>query len=275
MSVVNSPRKKGIKVGIGYEVDKNIKDLKIDSMVLMLDKEGKLISESFFIFYNNLKSPDNSVEHLGNILLDSKDPEQIIVDTSKASDLVKRIIFIINIADADKKTQDFSSVRNLYIRFTNLETKEEIAEYFPQKDGNFNKSNIIALSEFILIDDEWQIQALGEGFKVSLSEFIELLSNNYSYDKFKDEYYKLTNHNSYSIKSAIENELEDKYLKLLEADKNTSNDEIKRKYKELVKSFHPDIIQTKNLHKDIVEFANNRFKEIKQAYDFIKTKRNF
>lgn len=271
----NSNKRKGIKVGIGFDLEKNTY-IHLDMMALMLDKEGKLISNEHFIFYNNLKSPDGSVEHLGSIVLEKADYEQIIVDTDKISSLVKKIIFFVNINDADKNNLQFGSVKNLYIRFTKLETKQDIAEYKPETDNTYKSSNLIVLAEMSLINNEWQILALGDNFKINLSEFIDIISKQYSYDKFKEEYSKNKNNDTnYSVKKVLEKDIESQKYKVLECTINSTDDQIKKNYKELIKSFHPDIIQSKNLHKDIVDFANKRFKEIKEAYDYIREKRNF
>ncbi|MCP5051394.1 MAG: molecular chaperone DjlA, partial [bacterium] len=40
-----------------------------------------------------------------------------------------------------------------------------------------------------------------------------------------------------------------------------------------VKQFHPDTIESKGLPKEFLEFANQKFSEIHEAYDKIKTLR--
>jgi tellurium resistance protein TerD len=271
-------RRKGIKVGIDFEQNKSSEALQFNFMALMLDNQGKLVSDNHFIFYNNLKSPDGSVEHLGNVVLDSKDYEQIIVDTSKVDKLVSKIIFFVSIHNAEQTKQRFEQINKLRIKFTSLETGEEIAEYQPEKDNSFNKSNLIVLAELVLINDEWQIDAMGDSYRVKLAEFIDIISKDYSYESFKDNYFKNyieNENNDGSVRNFIDKDLEEHYYKILECSKDSTDEQIRKKYKELVKSFHPDVIMSKNLHNDIVEFARNRFKEIKIAYDFIKAKRNF
>lgn len=271
-------KRKGIKVGVDFVLNKNAIGLHVDFMALMLDAEGKLVSDKHFIFYNNPKSPDNSVEHLGDLLIGSNDDQQIIVEPKKIDILVKSILFLVYIQDADKKKFTFDLVNNLQIKFTNLETNEEIAEYQPERDNNYKNSYLIVLTEFIFIENEWQIAALGDGYRVKLAEFIDILVSDYSYKKFKQEYFKNYNgseHNNSSARSIIEKDLEDKYYKILDCNRDCTDEEIKKKYKDLVKSFHPDVIQSNNLHKDIIEFAKQRFKDIKEAYEFIKLKRKF
>jgi tellurium resistance protein TerD len=269
-------KKTGIKVGIDFELNKNAGDLHIDFMALMLDEQGKLVSNSHFIFYNNPNSPDGSVEHLGVVLLDSNDHEEIIVEPEKIDRLVRRIIFFVNIHQAAEKKQSFGQVNHLRLRMTNLATRTDLAEFVPDRDKYYLKSTLVVLAELACIDNEWQIAALGDCYRVSLDEFIDLLSTDFGYEKFKQEYFKFFkgNETDYSpVRSVIEKETEERYYRILGCKSDSSDDELKKKYKELVKGFHPDVIQSKGLHPDIVEFAASRFKEIKEAFDFIRAKR--
>ena len=48
---------------------------------------------------------------------------------------------------------------------------------------------------------------------------------------------------------------------------------IKKRYRELVKKYHPDFMQTKVYDEHFVEFAKQKMQEINQAYDEIKEQR--
>ncbi len=52
------------------------------------------------------------------------------------------------------------------------------------------------------------------------------------------------------------------YYKILEVDKNASQDEIKRSFRRLAKKYHPD------LHPNDKE-AQEKFKEINEAYEVL------
>jgi DnaJ like chaperone protein len=67
----------------------------------------------------------------------------------------------------------------------------------------------------------------------------------------------------------------DKHYKTLDCTPECSIDDIKRNYKKLVKEFHPDVIISKGLPEEFVEFASNRFREIQESYEKIKRERNF
>jgi DnaJ like chaperone protein len=66
-----------------------------------------------------------------------------------------------------------------------------------------------------------------------------------------------------------------KHLKILGCKPGDTNDKIKRKYRELVAKFHPDKIQGKELPEDFIDFAKNKFTEIRLAYEEVKKIKGF
>jgi len=65
----------------------------------------------------------------------------------------------------------------------------------------------------------------------------------------------------------------DKYYATLGCDRNDSNDHIKKQYRKLVSDYHPDKIASKGLPEEFTKFANDKFREIQEAYDVIKKER--
>ena len=54
-----------IMIGLGWEV-KPGNPIDLDASVFMLGNNGKLIADEYFVFYNNLKSPDGALQHTGD-----------------------------------------------------------------------------------------------------------------------------------------------------------------------------------------------------------------
>lgn len=67
----------------------------------------------------------------------------------------------------------------------------------------------------------------------------------------------------------------DKFYRCLNCTSKSSNEEIKKNYKKLVKDFHPDRIISKGLPEEFIAFASKRFREIQEAYENIKKERGF
>jgi len=60
------------------------------------------------------------------------------------------------------------------------------------------------------------------------------------------------------------------YYEILNSKPTDNWETIKKNYKELVKEYHYDKLASKNLPKDLIEYAENRLKEINEAYDALK-----
>jgi DnaJ like chaperone protein len=60
---------------------------------------------------------------------------------------------------------------------------------------------------------------------------------------------------------------------LLGVASNSSNSEIKRNYRRLVREYHPDTLASKGLPEDFTKFANEKLQAINEAYDLIKKER--
>ena len=59
---------------------------------------------------------------------------------------------------------------------------------------------------------------------------------------------------------------------VLGVSKNASFDEIKKKYRELVKKYHPDILMGKGADDEIVQEGTKKLQEINKAYEILKEK---
>jgi DnaJ like chaperone protein len=65
----------------------------------------------------------------------------------------------------------------------------------------------------------------------------------------------------------------DHFYSVLGAKASDSDDQIKKQYRRLVMEFHPDRIVSKGLPEEFSEFAQEKFREIQEAYEAIKKER--
>ena len=63
------------------------------------------------------------------------------------------------------------------------------------------------------------------------------------------------------------------YYAVLGCSVDDSNDEIKKRYRALVREYHPDTITSKGLPEEFTKFAEEKFREIREAYEHIKNER--
>ena len=66
---------------------------------------------------------------------------------------------------------------------------------------------------------------------------------------------------------------DDKYYNILGITRNDSNEAIRTRYRKLVKEYHPDMIASKGLPEEFTKLAEDKFREIQEAYDRIRKER--
>ena len=170
-----APGMKKAAAGLGWDVNASDtgSDFDLDVSVFMLGASGKIPQDKYFVFYNNLKSADGSVESMGDSRTGKGegDDETITVDLSKVDSTIEEIIFVVTVYEAEKRRQNFGQVRNSYIRIYDGETQEEIAKYELEED--FSRETAIEFGKLYKKNDEWKFQAVGEGYNSGLESFVQ------------------------------------------------------------------------------------------------------
>lgn len=163
-----------LKVGLGWDPNEGTGfDFDLDASAFMIDANRNLPSDQFFVFFNNLKSPDGALEHTGDDpngkYSDGEDDESIVVDLSKIDSRIEEILFVVTIHDFEKRKQNFGQVRNSYIRIVD-NNNQEIAKYELGED--FSIETGIEFGRLYKRADQWKFEASGIGYKEDLSFFL-------------------------------------------------------------------------------------------------------
>lgn len=164
------------KVGVGLGWDPNEStgfDFDLDASAFMLGDNKKLPADEFFVFYNNPKSPDGSVESSGDDLTGGNsdgDDETLTVDLTLVDPRIQEILFTVTIHDYETRKQNFGQVRNSFIRIYNAQTNEEIAKY--ELDEDFSIETAVEFGRLYKRNGEWKFEAMGIGHKGGLEYFV-------------------------------------------------------------------------------------------------------
>lgn len=163
-----------VLVGLGWDArSTDGQDFDLDASAFLLKADGKVRADSDFIFYNQLKSVDGSVEHTGDNRTGEGDgdDEAIKVDLSKVPADIDRIAFTVTIHEADARRQNFGQVRNAFIRIVNQDNNSEVARYDLAEDASTETAMIFA--ELYRNGAEWKFRAVGQGFSGGLKPLAE------------------------------------------------------------------------------------------------------
>ena len=158
-----------ISVGLGWDTRRTDgAAFDLDASALLCGADEKVLSDLHFIFYNNLKSPDETVVHTGDNLTGEGegDDEAIEIDLVQLSPDVTKIVFPVSIHDAEVRGQNFGDVRNAFIRIVNLEDTSEIARFDLTEDASTETAMIFG--EVYRHGAEWKFRAVGQGYAAGL-----------------------------------------------------------------------------------------------------------
>ncbi|GLZ04239.1 chemical-damaging agent resistance protein C [Actinomadura sp. NBRC 104412] len=159
-----------VSVGLGWDVRATTgADFDLDASALLLGGDGKVLSDQHFVFFNNLKSPDGSVEHTGDNLTGEGegDDESINVDLRAVPAECERIVFPVSIYDADARGQSFGQVRNAFIRIVNRTDGTELARFDLTEDASTETAMVFG--ELYRRGGEWKFRAVGQGYASGLA----------------------------------------------------------------------------------------------------------
>jgi tellurium resistance protein TerD len=164
-----APNLTAVVVGLGWDARTTTgSDFDLDASALLTNEQGKVLSDQHFVFFNNLRSPDGSVEHTGDNLTGEGEGDDEVINVNLAgvpADVVK-IVFPVSIYEAESRQQSFGQVRNAYIRVLNAADQRELARYDLTEDASTETAMVFG--ELYRHGGEWKFRAIGQGYASGL-----------------------------------------------------------------------------------------------------------
>lgn len=160
-----SPNLKNVLIGLGWDARSTSgDDFDLDASVFMVGANGKVRSDSDFVFYGQLRSACGSVEHTGDNRTGDADgdDEAIKVVLDKVPAEIARLVVAVTIHEAEARRQNFGMVRNAYIRVVNSDNDAELARFDLTEDASVETAMIFG--EVYRHGGEWKLRAVGQGY---------------------------------------------------------------------------------------------------------------
>lgn len=164
-----APNLTAVSVGLGWDVRNTTGgDFDLDARAIGLRADKKSVGDQFFVFYNNLRSPDGAIEHTGDNRTGEGegDDESINVDLTALSPEVESIVFPVSIHDADVLGQNFGQVINAFIRVVDRADGRELARFDLTEDASTETAMVFG--ELYRRGQEWKFRAIGQGYASGL-----------------------------------------------------------------------------------------------------------
>lgn len=157
-----------VVVGLGWDTNRydGGSQFDLDAAAFMLKGDGKVRSDTDFIFYNNKNG--QGVTHTGDNRTGEGDgdDEQIIVDLTAVPADVEKIAFTVTIDQAESRGQNFGMVENSFIHIVDEASGTELVRYDLGED--YSIETAVVVGELYRNNSEWKFNAIGSGFQGGL-----------------------------------------------------------------------------------------------------------
>jgi tellurium resistance protein TerD len=157
-------------IGMGWDSNSFTgSEFDLDAQAIMVGADGKVPNDGYFVFFNQLKSPEGSVEHTGDNRTGEGDgdDEAINVNLATIPTEIEKVVFTVAIYDADTRKQSFGQVRNAFIRVVNAEGSTEVARYDLTEDASTETAMVFG--ELYRNGSDWKFRAVGQGYASGLA----------------------------------------------------------------------------------------------------------
>lgn len=165
-----NPGLDSILAGLGWDTNRydGGHDFDLDVSIFMTNEQGKVDTDTNFVFYNNPKDAAGSVVYSGDNRTGEGegDDETVNITLSKVPADVAKISFTVTIHEAQARGQNFGQVSNAYIRIVDTAKNEELLRYDLGED--YSIETAIVAAELYRHGGEWKFAAIGSGFQGGL-----------------------------------------------------------------------------------------------------------
>lgn len=139
----------------------------VDVSAFLLSSSGKVIGDSWFVFYGQETSPDNSTTFSMD---NGQDREIISIDFNKLNPSVSKIVFVLTINEAFEKRLNFSMLKDAYIRIINV-LNQELVSF--KMDEYYSNVTSMMIGELYQHNGAWKFTAIGNGVAKDLAGLCE------------------------------------------------------------------------------------------------------
>ena len=142
-----------LEVGLAWQAD-----FAVDVACFGVDSEGKLSDDRYFIFYNQLVSPEGALRK-------AEDADHFTIALDKLPAKIERLIFTAAI-DGEQ------TMRELREGHMTFRTGTMLQGEYVLKGSDFAQEKAIILAEIYRRDGSWRLGAVGKGFDGGLSALL-------------------------------------------------------------------------------------------------------
>jgi tellurium resistance protein TerD len=152
----------GVVLGVSWNAGaETALDESLVLATILCDQSSRALSDEHFVFFNQLSSPDVSVQHVETAL--GGDKEQVEVHFAAVPPEVERIVVVLYVNEGPMPRRTLGQLRGCVLRVLNLDSNVELVrseDFAPLLEAETG----IALGEIYRHGRDWKFKVLGAGY---------------------------------------------------------------------------------------------------------------
>lgn len=156
------PGLKSVVLGMSWNAgSERVLDENLVFAAILCGADGRARSDADFVFFNQLSSPDESVQQRDEAL--AGDREQIEVDLPAVPAEVDRIVVVLYVNDGPAQRRTLGQLRSCVIRVLDATDNHELVRS-EELAPAFVAETAVVLGELYRHENGWKFKVLGQGY---------------------------------------------------------------------------------------------------------------
>jgi tellurium resistance protein TerD len=156
------PGLRALVVGVSWNAGaERVLDDNLVFAAVLCGADGRARSDGDFVFFNQIVSPDQSVQELERTL--GGDNEQLEVDLASVPPEIARIVVVLYINDGPAQRRTLGQLRSCVVRVLNADGNAELVRSEDLARA-FDAETAVALGEVYRNGPDWKFKVLGQGY---------------------------------------------------------------------------------------------------------------
>jgi tellurium resistance protein TerD len=128
---------------------------------ILCGPDGRARNDQDFVFFNQLASPEQSVQQLEKAL--GSDREQIEVELASVPAEIDRIVVVLYVNEGPAQRRTLGQLRSCVIRVLDAKDNRELVRS-EELASAFTTETAVALGEIYRLGGDWKFKVLGQGY---------------------------------------------------------------------------------------------------------------
>jgi tellurium resistance protein TerD len=157
----------GLVLGLRWNAGaERVLDENLVFAAVLCGADGRARDDRDFVFFNQLSSPEESVQQLEQSL--DGDQEQIVVDLPAVPPEIDRIVVVLYVNETPGQRRTLGQLRSCVVRVLNAADNRELVRS-EELARAFDAETAVALGEVYRHPTGWKFKVLGQGYSKGIA----------------------------------------------------------------------------------------------------------